>query len=382
MKIRPILFWFHLIVGITAGTIVLSMSVSGILIAYERQIMEWIEHDIRSVQVPEGNKPLDVETLLSRVQESQPGVELTGLTLFSDPRSAARVSLGREGLLFVNPYTGGIVGKPHKAAHDFFHFMTDWHRWLALEGKGKEVGQALTGAASLCFFLLLLSGLYLWIPRSWSKRHLKPALVVDPQLKGKARDWNWHNVFGIWAAPILLFVTLTGIIMSYKWANNLLFTLTGNEAPPERKREERPPREGTPPAVYVKGLNELWPLAEKQWPGWKSLQLRLSSSPKAPAVFTMDRGDGPRPDLRAQLTLDRSSGEIKKWEPYESQNGGRKLRLWARYLHTGEAGGFLGQTMAAFAALSAAILVWTGFALSWRRLMTFLNRNRENPSPS
>jgi uncharacterized iron-regulated membrane protein len=40
--------------------------------------------------------------------------------------------------------------------------------------------------------------------------------LFRPGLAGRARDFNWHNVIGIWCAPVLLVLTLTGAIMSYQ----------------------------------------------------------------------------------------------------------------------------------------------------------------------
>ncbi len=79
-------------------------------------------------------------------------------------------------------------------------------------------------------------------------------------------------------------------------------------------------------------------------------------------------GSGGRPDLRAQLTLERATGAIEKWEPYESQSTGRRLRTWSRWIHTGEAGGVTGQAVAGVVSAGVAVLVWTGIALAWRRL--------------
>ena len=93
----------------------------------------------------------------------------------------------------------------------------------------------------------------------------------------------------------------------------------------------------------------------------------MPNSPTAPLAFTIDRGNGGRPDLRAQLTLDPRTSEVAKWEPFASNNMGRQLRLWSRWVHTGEAGGLFGQTLAGLASLGGAVLVYTGFALAWRR---------------
>ncbi|WNZ58636.1 PepSY domain-containing protein [Myxococcus sp. MxC21-1] len=49
-----------------------------------------------------------------------------------------------------------------------------------------------------------------------------------------------------------------------------------------------------------------------------------------------------------------------------------------RFLHTGEALGLLGQLVAAIASLGGVFLVYTGFALSWRR---FFSRRRTNTEP-
>ena len=43
MKVRPIVFWSHLVAGVTAGIVILMMSVTGVLLTYERQIVAWME---------------------------------------------------------------------------------------------------------------------------------------------------------------------------------------------------------------------------------------------------------------------------------------------------------------------------------------------------
>ena len=68
-----------------------------------------------------------------------------------------------------------------------------------------------------------------------------------------------------------------------------------------------------------------------------------------------------------QLTLDAHSGERLRWEPFSSYSLGRRLRTWGRFMHTGEAGGIFGQTVATTASAGAAVLVWTGIALALRR---------------
>ena len=48
MTPRRVLFWIHLAAGSVAGIVILIMSVTGILLAYERQIMNWANCSYRS----------------------------------------------------------------------------------------------------------------------------------------------------------------------------------------------------------------------------------------------------------------------------------------------------------------------------------------------
>ncbi len=366
-RFRPILFWLHLAVGLVAGLFILNMAGSGILIAYEKQITALAERDQRTVAVPEGTVPLDLEALVAQVEAARPDAALASVTLSSDPAAAAQFNLGREaGILYADPYTGDIIGEGNPAVRGFFRSVTSWHRWLALEGTLRPVGKEITGAVAVAYFILLCSGLCLWLPQRWSLRRVKQGALFDPGLRGKARDWNWHNTIGLWCAPLLLCVTLTGILMSYDWAGNLLFRLTGSPLT-EHRHEGGRGGEGQSAEVDVSGINPLLTRAEQQVPAWRTITLRLPSSPEAPATFLIDDGNGTRPDTASQLTLDRDTGEVKRWQPYASQNAGQRLHSWVRPIHTGEAGGWIGQSIAVLAALGGILLVWTGFSLAWRR---------------
>jgi uncharacterized iron-regulated membrane protein len=375
MRIRDVLFWLHLALGLTAGLVILVMCLTGTLLTYERQITEWAERGYRVAPAAGGRLPL--ETLVGRAREARPGVPPTAVTLQADPATPAAVSFGREGLLYVDPYTGRVLGEGSAGVRAFFRRITEWHRWLGTGEEGRDRARAVTGACNLGFLILVTSGLILWMPREWTRRRVRNVAWFRRGLRGKARDFNWHNVLGLWMGLPLLGIVATGVVMSYPWANALLFRLAGDR-PPEERRAEGPPREGKgreEGAVNLAGLDRLRARVEREFPGWRSLSARLPGSARAPVTFTVSRGDRGRPDLRAQLTLDPRSGEVVRWETFVSQTPGRRARSWVRWAHTGEAGGVAGQTLAGLASASAVVLVWTGWAMAWRRF--FPRRQKE-----
>jgi len=377
--VRTFVFWTHLLVGVTAGAVIASMSVTGALLAFEPQITEWLERDRRLVAPPPGAPRLPVETLLARAREARPDQRPAIVTLRSDPAASAVVSFGREGgAVFIDPYRGTVLGGL-SPVHDFLHEVVEWHRWLG----SRDLGRPITDAANLGFLGLVVLGVYLWWPRRWTLETVRRAMFFDSRLRGRARDFNWHNVIGIWCAPVLLVVTLTGLVMSYQWANNLLFALTGNEAPPPAQRPAAPEGEdqgANRPASrrdetrVPAGLDGLWQRAERQVPGWVTISLRMPPRPDGPLTFVIQEPVGWHPAPRSQLVLNASTGEIVKWEPFAGQNLGRRLRAWVRPLHTGEAGGITGQAVAGIASAGATVLVWTGLLLAWRRLRSSRRR--------
>ena len=122
------------------------------------------------------------------------------------------------------------------------------------------------------------------------------------------------------------------------------------------------------------GLDALWARAERQVPGWIAINARLPQRPDGPVTFFIQEPVGWHPAPRSQLVLDPVTAEVVKWEPFAGQNMGRRLRAWVRPLHTGEAGGLVGQTIAFLASAGGAVLVWTGIALAWRRFRSWRRR--------
>ena len=95
-----------------------------------------------------------------------------------------------------------------------------------------------------------------------------------------------------------------------------------------------------------------------------------------PVRISVDGGTGGQPQHRHTLILDARTGHVVEWERFQSQTPGRQARSWVRFLHTGEALGLLGQTVAGLVSLTTILMVWTGFALAYRRLISPLFRRR------
>jgi uncharacterized iron-regulated membrane protein len=366
VNIRKIVFWSHLVIGIIAGIVILSMTVTGSILSFERQITAWAERDVRHIEPPSGAQRLEPEALLQRFKEQLPEARPSEIAFFADPHSTAQVSVGREKRYYLNPYTGDLLGEGSPQLRAFFALITEWHRWFTLQKDWKEVGKAITGAGAMAFLLLLLSGLVLWFPGKATVAVFKSILMLNFKLKGKPRHWNWHHAIGFWCAPLILILTVTGLIISYTWANNLLYKAASTEPPLVRKNEGGGEKKPPVPQEVI-DLNSKWKTAQIQVPEWQSIRLRFPTSEKDPINFIIDAGNGMRPDTRSQLRLNRETGEVLKHETYESLNKGRQWRMWVKPIHTGEAGGIIGQFLALIAAVGSALLVWTGFSLTLYR---------------
>lgn len=383
--LHKIIFWSHLLAGVVAGLVILLMSFTGVILMYESQITDYMERHVRRVIPSADGKRLSYDELIANVRKANPEARPAMILVKADPTASVAVNLGRDNTVFVNPYDGQVLGG-QSATHSFMRDVVDWHRWLGTEDEGRVTARAITGACNLAFFWLAVTGVYLWWPRSWQWRGLKMSVLFVGSLRGKARDWNWHNVIGFWSSTVLVVLTLTAAVMSYPWANDLLYTLTGSE-PPRRAEGPAGPAAQSPRARGQRGearavaptasFDVLLTRTQEQVPGWVMIMLRFQPRGDGPVTASIQGPDAFNPFQRSQLTLNRATGDVVKWEPYANNSTGRKLRTWVRALHTGEAFGVVGQTVAGLASLGGCFLVWTGFAMAWRRFRSWRRTPKE-----
>lgn len=380
-RLRKIIFWCHLPVGVTAGIVILIMCVTGVLLAYEKQITSWADtRGYRSAPPTAETRHLPVETLIANARDAR-GTNPTTITLKADPASPAEIAFGRETTLFVNPYSGQVLGEGSHRVRSFFRGVTDWHRWLGAKGDNRNVARAITGACNLGFLFLVTSGFYLWWPRNWNLKALRNVIWFRRGQQARARDFNWHNTIGFWCAAPLFLVVISAVVISYTWAGNLVYRIVG-ETPPAPRAPQQPARatNGETPADAATNLDSAWSIAERQVSEWRSITLQLPASASAPLTFNIDGGNGGQPQKRAQLVLDWTTGAVTRWEPFSSYTRGRQLRSILRFTHTGEVAGIAGQTIAGIATLGGAVLAFTGLALAFRRFYAWFSKRASRRS--
>src|SRR5579875_296306 len=116
--IRKIVFWMHLVLGVSAGAFILIMATTGVMLAFERQISDFIDRDIRWVSVPYAPEPPTIGDLIEAVRRSGAG-EPSSITARNAPEATMQFSIGREKTIYVDQYSGAILGSSSAAARKF-----------------------------------------------------------------------------------------------------------------------------------------------------------------------------------------------------------------------------------------------------------------------
>lgn len=376
-RVRQIFFWVHLCLGLAAGVIFLVMCVTGVLVAYRPQLEFMANHwGLSSKPAAPGARPLSIEELAERVRENA-GLTPETITLYPGDRSTVDVAFGRSaGVIYADAYTGAILGRPSPAVFGFFAKTMSWHTALGIDTRN-PLGQTMIDVGNLVSFIAIVVGVYLWLPRKWTWRHVKAVLFLRPGLTGKARDFNWHNVIGIWALVPLVVMVWSGVAISYRWADQVTVQAVSLVLP--RNQGMRPLRAGgadpfserDPFSARVTGLTTLVERAKQRVPDWKSISFEVPESMTSAVVFTMDpTGYGLlKGGMASRLQLARS-GEELGFQPPNPVRG----RGVYRFAHTGELWGQWGQTIGTLGCIGGMFLVYTGVALSLRRFLAWRKR--------
>jgi uncharacterized iron-regulated membrane protein len=386
LKIKRVVFWAHLCTAVAASIFILVMSVTGLLLAYERQIIANAQQR-NQLPVP-ASAALSADQLGRIARDVAPPSARASLTFTNDPAAPVAVSMGRAGTVLLNPYTGAVMVDASIGVSKFFTKVEDWHRFLNLGSRA--TGTAITGAANFMFLLLAISGIYIWMPDAWRWPAVKFRMFFKSKpVNSKVRDFNWHHVFSFWMVIPLFLIALSGVVISYGWASNLVYAAFG-EQPPQRIG---PPGEGggdrgasrsdaqqnSERALPRASLDTLLITAKGQLTDWRTIAIPLAGGGPNISVNIERRSNERRPP-RSTLVLNTADASVVSMSAQgggqSQQSPGQRLRIWFRFVHTGEEYGVIGQTVAGIASLAACFLVYTGLALAYRRLIKPLFRCR------
>ncbi|MDO7875755.1 PepSY-associated TM helix domain-containing protein [Hymenobacter sp. ASUV-10] len=393
----------HLWLGLATGLVLVFVCLTGCILAFEKEIEQsW--HAERYFVAPATTAPLPLAQLVAAVQAAKPKAKIGGLKVYADPTRTVEISLagglggkggagrgrptaesprgerleraaGPEGpgkgkgkggkgdagpRLFVNPYTAAITGELNPR-DNFFHTVEQLHRGLVAGPTGKLV----MGINSLIFVVILTTGLVLWWPAT--RKALTPRLRIKWGSSWKRLNHDFHIVLGFYTAVFLLIMALTGVGMSFDWANKVLGAVTGTPL----KRPEPPTSTPIGSAALAFSPDALLAWARQQAPQAQYYSLQLPKEPTGSIRVAMLPAGALTDNATDEVYLDQYSGRIISQQPYTGRNLAQRVRGLYKPIHTGAIFGLPSKVLALVVSLLGATFPITGTVM-------WLNRTRKS----
>ena len=343
----------HLWLGLASGIIVTIVCLTGAMLSFEEEIVHATHPELYTV-VPSGER-LPLEDLSRRVSSEVEGVDAGSFSISSDPTRSVEVSVGRGDTIFVNPYSGAVLGRRVYRETAFFKVFS-LHRWL-LAGK---VGKMIVGCATLMFCIFVLTGVWVWWPRSM--RMLRRRLKVKTDGGSKRLVFDLHVSVGIYVAIFLFIMGFTGLRWSFEWFEQGLYVVTNS-----KKERSKPPTPLDAKETGAMSYDEALEAGKKALGPAKSY--RLSVPNEKTLVYTIRAVPDDAAHAKASDTvyIDPTVGTLLRRDRFEERSGGDRLKSTFYALHTGEIYGMWTRILAFLAALIGATMPLTGALIWWNK---------------
>jgi uncharacterized iron-regulated membrane protein len=205
--------WLHLWLGIFSGIILVFVALTGTLVVYGDEIIDWSAGNARYVQQVEPQR-LPMETLMKNLTAAYPKAKLSEVTVYKDPERTVRFrAFSKEsGLAFayVDPYNGKVL--KYDNTGNFFFIMAHLHSSFMWHGPGTWI----VDIASIIFLIELISGIILWWPKKWTKKTRQASFTIRWKARFKRVNYDLHNVLGFYSCLLAIILTVTGLVIAFK----------------------------------------------------------------------------------------------------------------------------------------------------------------------
>nr|WP_267874803.1 sulfite reductase flavoprotein subunit alpha [Duganella aquatilis] len=359
----------HWFVGITAGTVLMVIGLTGATLAFREEILDALNPGVRTVAV-QSAPVMAPQQIMQAARLVKPHERVTSIILYDTPGSSARVGLApapgeRKGeTVYLNPYNGALLPELHYEG--FFEWVEQLHRFLLLP---RDPGKMVSGVLAFCLMGLALSGLYLrWPRRVWDWRTW---LTFDTRMKGRSFLWGLHSVVGTWVMVVFLVFTMSGVYWAFDPIRDMADGWMGTLRPPrDAAPKPKTPKADKPAKAEAADLTASWATFEQNAPNWHMAFLRPPERASAPLQILWVAKDAPHVRARSSMSINQQTGALLKNELYADKPVGARFQSTIYPLHLGTYFGVVGQLIVFIAALAL-----PGFGITgW---MLYLNRRRQ-----
>ncbi|WP_127124473.1 PepSY-associated TM helix domain-containing protein [Pseudoflavitalea rhizosphaerae] len=364
MTLKKLILQIHLWLGLATGLVVFVMGLTGAIYCFQPELSKLITQPYLKVQAQD--KPFLPVSEYKRIAEAQlPGKKPTRI-LIKGPETAVIVQFSGKKpkpfsyAVFLDPYTGEVL-KSRDMNSEFFRWILNGHMYLWLP---QPIGKAITGASTLIFLVMVVSGIVLWWPRNKARR--KSSFKVKWSASPKRLNYDLHNVFGFYASWVLIFTIITGLYWSYEFTSKATYwAFSGGETkpkPPVLKSVKMPLADSS-----MQPLDKIFNQVTASFPAAKGFQVNI---PQTDSAVVLVRA---YPDLKTYYQSDNvyfdqySAKEIPVnfLGRYADANAGEKAVRMNYDIHVGAIAGLPGRILMFFISLIAASLPVTGFYIWW-----------------
>lgn len=214
MKVKHLFAKIHLWMGLITFPIVFFVCITGTIIVFADEIIELSAGKHRYVKEVRDEK-VAIETILDNLKREYPNRRIPSyMVAYRAPERSIRFNSydPQKGLrmIYVDPYSGKIL--KDDGTINFFYVTAHLHSSFMWHGPGEYI----VDISIIVFIILLITGLILWWPKTWSKKHLKGAFTIKWNVSFKRLNHDFHSVFGFYTLALALILGLTGLIIAFK----------------------------------------------------------------------------------------------------------------------------------------------------------------------
>lgn len=376
----------HLYLSLPIGLIISLVCFTGAALVFEPEITQAIHPEWSRVE-PTSQQRLTPSALVAKVKSQVADtLLLTSLQYGGKPESPAELSFQQTGRkkLLVNPYSGEVIGWSQRLP--FFNIVFRLHRWLMDSPKGHGMmttGKLIVGISVLVMVFILLSGLWIWMPRNIRM------LIAQQQIhwrRGMHRlFYESHYVLGIYAFVFLLAMSLTGLTWSFPWFRSGVLAVFGVEqgrpdaAAHGQKRgdkgkvENKKGKDKHEDEPYVAVNTIAWDRALNEilhrYPGYTAINFKVDKA----TVNTAEEGWMRKED---EIKIDVKTGNIAQIIPYAQRPAKAKAQGIIYAIHSGTWGGMFTRILYFFATIIGGFLPLTGYYMYAQKRLKKKRRKR------